>query len=75
MDLFAVMTVLALIAFGIYGLRRRAALRRLDEDEELESALPDDHRERDSAWESSLSDFERSEGDDDADEDERQTRS
>ncbi len=69
MDLFLLMGVLAVLAIAIYLFRRRRGLDELAREDDELSALEDDHREKATAWEESLSEFERDE-DDGGDEDE-----
>ena len=65
MDLFLLMGVLAVIAIAVYLARRRRRLDELTREDETLSALEDDSREKATAWEESLSDYERDEDDGD----------
>ncbi len=65
MDLFLLMSVLAVLAALVYLHRRNRRYGELDAEDELTSSLPDDDRERATAWEESLPDYERDEDDGD----------
>ena len=59
MDWFFLMSILAVLAAVVYLVRRKRSLDAMDED--WESSLDDDERERSTAWEESLPEFERDE--------------
>lgn len=63
MDLWLWIGVLAVIAVLVYLARRRRTYDELKQEDDLTASLEDDFREKSTAWEESLGEYERDEGD------------